>query len=98
MLTESNSTTTAASFSTASKESDFGKVFQNNMDQKSFNSDFHRQIELMILNGKTAFYTINDMMADKKEYRNCEVNTKYNTDKTRTVIIHSSEIRGLRST
>ena len=45
MLTKSNSTTTAASFSTASKESDFGKVFQNNMDKKSFNSDFNRQIE-----------------------------------------------------
>ena len=76
MLTKSNSTTTAASFSTASKESDFGKVFQYNMDKKSFNSDFNRQNELMILNGKTAFYTTNDMMADKEEYRNCEVNIK----------------------
>ena len=73
MLTESNSTQTAASFSTASKESDFGKVFQNNMDKKSFNSDF-RQNELMILNGKTAFYTISDYIVGKKEYINCEVN------------------------
>ena len=74
MLTKSNSTTTAASFSTASKESDFGKVFQNNMDKKSFNSDFNRQIELMILNGKTAFYALNNDMVGKKEYRNCKVN------------------------
>ena len=73
MLTESNSTTTAASFSNASKESDFGKVFQNNMDNTSFNSDFNRQNELMILNGKTAFYDISDMIVGKKEYINCEV-------------------------
>ena len=49
MLTESNSTQTAASFSTAFKESDFGKVFENNMDKKSFSSDFNRQVELIIL-------------------------------------------------
>ena len=73
MLTVSNSSTIAATFSNASKESDFGKVFQNNMDNTSFNSDFNRQNELMILNSKTAFYTINDMMAGKKEYRNCDV-------------------------
>ena len=30
----------------------------------------------MVLNGKTALYTTNDMMADKEEYRNCEVNIK----------------------
>ena len=76
MLTESNSTQTAASFSTASKESDFGKVFENNMDKKSFSSDFNGQVELIILNSKTAFYTSQMYMADKKEYRNCEVNIK----------------------
>ena len=73
MLTEGTTTQTAASFSTASEESDFGKVYLNNMDEKSFNSDFNGQIEKMISNSKTAFYTINDMMAGKREYRNCDV-------------------------
>ena len=73
MVTASNTTTIAAALTNAPNDSAFQKVFVNNMDANSFSGDTKKQIALMILNGKTAFFNDHSEMVAQQEYSNCQV-------------------------
>ena len=71
-------TVQGAIFIKAHKDSTFGRVFKNNMDQNSFGNDMEKstiekQLALMITNGKTAIFHIHDIISEMDKYKNCEV-------------------------
>ena len=74
MLTDSNMGAIGAAFTKAPKDSVFGKVFHNNMDMNSFNSDTKNQIALMISNSKIAMFYSHSAVVFEQEYKNCQVN------------------------
>ena len=73
MITTSNTTAVGAMFPNAPNDSAFGKVFLNNMDGNSFNSNSKKQIALMILKGKTAFFNEHREVVSQQD-SNCQVN------------------------
>ena len=73
MVTTSNTTTIGAMFTNAPNDSAFGRVFLNNTDENSFNSDTKKQIALMISNSKTAMFYSHSAVVAEQEYTNCQV-------------------------
>ena len=73
MITAPNTSATGAYFTKAPNGSAFRKVFLNNMDENSFSSDTKKQIALMILKGKTAFFNQLSEIDSRQEYSNCQV-------------------------
>ena len=73
MVTAPKTSSTGAAFTKAPNDSAFGKVFLNNMDENSFSIDTKRQIALMILNSKTAFFNDHTEVVAQQEYSNCQV-------------------------
>ena len=73
MLTGSVDSAHGAVFKKASKESDFGQVFENNMDPDSFNINTTRQIELILSNIQHALFYTCGTVRKTKAYENCKV-------------------------
>ena len=77
LLTGPKSGSLEASFVGAPKESIFGKVFRNNMDKDSINSDIQKMINLAISNSKTTLYISEQLIKNSEEYKNCQVIKTY---------------------
>ena len=65
---------TSLVFSTAPSNSDYGKVFQNNMDDMSYSTDSNIFPELF-KNHKTVGWTDQMVYLSSQEFANCEVCT-----------------------
>ena len=72
MLTGTKDEAEAYMFSKASSVSPFYEVFQNNMDETSFDKK-QKQIDLMLSQAKAAFFYDSETVRNYKEYQNCQV-------------------------
>ncbi len=77
MVTHKNSSVFGAAFIKAPNDSDFGKVFINNMNEHSFIGNTKEQIATMISNSKTAMFNSHNSVSEGQEYRNCEVSERF---------------------
>ena len=67
-----NNSLTSLVFSTAPPNSDFGKVFQNNIDDMSYSSDSNI-FPLLLNNRRTVGWTDQMVYLGSQEFANCEV-------------------------
>ena len=74
LQTVPNNSQTSLVFSTAAPNSDFGKVFQNNMDDMSYSKDSNI-FPILFNNRKTVGWTDQSVYLGSQEFENCEVCT-----------------------
>ena len=73
MLTAAIDDAIGATFTTASKRSGFGQVFQNNMDNRSFSGNTMEQIERLLTNSMYAYFNTRGTIRKTEAYKNCQV-------------------------
>ena len=73
MLTGAIDAATGAIFAEASKRSEFGQVFQNNMDNFSFSGNTKEQIEQILTKRRYAYFNSRGTMRNTEAYKNCQV-------------------------
>ena len=74
MLTSGNDSAPGFIFPQASEKSEFGQVFQKNMDKNSFHGGgIHKPMELILSKSQHAFFYDQTEVMNSKAYKNCLV-------------------------
>ena len=73
MLTSATDSAPGTIFTQASEKSEFGQIYQKNMDKNSFYGDTHRPIEVILAKSQHAFFYDQTDVRNSKEYKNCQV-------------------------
>ena len=75
LITASKSSATSKIFTSFPPESDFGRVYANNIDEKSYTTSQKNAIETVLSNSQTALYYTSSGIWDSDAYLDCQVYT-----------------------
>ena len=73
LLTASKTSATSKLFTSFPPESDFGRVYANNIDDKSYTTSQKNAIETVLSNSQTALYYTSAGIWDSDAYLDCKV-------------------------
>ena len=74
MLTSGTDSAPGFIFPQASEKSEFGQVFQKNMDKNSFHGGgIHKPMELILSKSQHAYFNDQVGIRNSEAYRNCQV-------------------------
>ena len=89
LLTPSKTSGTTQSLTLAPEDSIYNKVFQNNVDDKSYTPDPDVSFQRILKEPKTALWTQQAYALESKEFQNCMVSNKHVIHSMRfTICLH----------